>query len=201
MNPMTLHTAEEFAELELDDRRWELVRGVLQVRDANVKEHGYIAAEMAYRIRSYLDTNPIGVVLIEVFYTTKRAPDTVRVPDVSFVTLEHFYQMPQRQPADTTHDLAVEVLSPSNRPKEITQKVGEYLEKGTRLVWIIDPKTRTVAVFAPDALPHRLGVGEFLDGGEVLPGFRLAVEKIFDIPDPLKPPGNRHPELTGLDRV
>lgn len=182
MDAMTLYTAEEFAEMSLDDRRWELVRGVLQVRDANVSAHGYITAEMAYRIRLFLDTHPIGVVIVEVFYTTERDPDTVRVPDVSFVTHEHFRQMPAWKPGDIMHDLAIEVLSPSNRPKEITQKVAEYLAKGTRLAWIIDPKTRSVAVFAPDALPYRLGPGEFLDGGDVLPGFRLAVDQIFDIP-------------------
>ena len=199
MNHMTLYTAEEFAEMDLDDdRRYELVRGVLQMRDSPLRKHGYIATEIAYRIRSYLEIHPIGAVLAQVWYTTERTPDTVRLPDVSFVTTEHFHQMPEFKPGDVAPDLAIEVLSPSNRPKEVTQKVAEYLMKGAGLVWIIDPKTRSVAVFAPDALPYRLGAGEFLDGDELLPGFRIEVGTIFA---GLEAPGNRYPDLTGLDRV
>lgn len=164
------------------DGRYELVRGVPQVRDSAARGHGYIAMEMGYKIRHYLDTHPIGAVMVDVFYITERDPDTVRAPDVSFVTYEHFNQMPAWKPGDTPHDLAIEVLSPRNRPKEIAQKVAEYLARGTRLVWIVDPTTETVAVYAPDALPYRLGVGEVLDGADVLPGFRIPVKQIFDIP-------------------
>ncbi|HTD62770.1 MAG TPA: Uma2 family endonuclease [Gemmatimonadaceae bacterium] len=85
-------------------------------------------------------------------------------------------------------DLAVEVLSPSNRAGEMATKIAEYFAKGTRLVWLADPKKRTVAVYAPDALPYILGNGEFLDGGDVLPGFRVAVNRLFGWP-PSEAPG------------
>lgn len=184
MSLMTLYTAEEFAEMDLDnDRLWELVRGrVQQVRFGTGTKHSVSAMEIAYAIRHYLETHPIGTVMPMRLYTTERDPDTVRIPDVSFVTRARFDKMPEWKIPDMVPDLAIEVVSPSNTAKEVAQKVAEYLARGARLVWIADPKTRTVAVHAPNAVPYRLGAGEFLDGGDVLPGFRVEVGKIFRWP-------------------
>jgi Uma2 family endonuclease len=176
---MRLYTAEEFAEMDPENKLHELVRGVLQVRDSPTKAHGYTAAQVGYAIQRYLETHPIGRVFVEVDYATERGPDTVRRPDVSFVTHERDKQMPAWTPADAAPDLAVEVMSPSNRPKEIAQKIAEYFAKDSRLVWIADPNTWTVAVYAPEARPYVARSGEFLDGGDVLPGFRVEVKKLF----------------------
>jgi len=179
MSDMRLYTAEEFAEMNPENKLYELVRGVLQVRDSPTKAHGYTAFKVGYAIGQYLETHPIGHVFVETDYTTQRDPDTVRRPDVSFVTHERDEQMPAWKFADAAPDLAVEVLSPSNRPNEIAQKIAEYFSKGSRLVWIADPKTWTVAVYAPEARPYVARSGEFLDGGDVLPGFRVEVKKLF----------------------
>jgi Uma2 family endonuclease len=182
MRLMTLYTAEEFCEMDWEDKRGELVRGVLQVREAPTRPHAHTAMEIGYAIRKYLETHPIGLVFQETGYTTERRPDTVRIPDVSFVTHRRLEEMPVWKPADAAPDLAVEVLSPSNRPKEVAQKITEYLAKGSRLVWVADPKTRTVAVYAPDARPYVVRSGEFLDGHDLLPGFRAEVKKLFGYP-------------------
>jgi Uma2 family endonuclease len=76
-------------------------------------------------------------------------------------------------------DLAVEVLSPSDRMADALAKIAMYLDAGVRLVWLVDPASQTVTIFRPDAIPARLGAGEILDGGNVLPGFTVPVTEIF----------------------
>jgi Uma2 family endonuclease len=103
---------------------------------------------------------------------------TVRSPDAACVRLERlaaeaegFVPIPP--------DLAVEVLSPSDRMAEALSKVTMYLQAGVHLVWLVDPDSRTVTVFPPDVAPHTLREGDTLDGGEVLPGFSVTVAEIF----------------------
>jgi len=176
-----MYTAEEYAELE-DDRRTELVRGVVQVLGPVVPAAGSAAAEIAYAIGNYLETHPIGVALARVGYVTERNPDTVRGPNASFLTYERAKNVKGDEFVQVAPDLAIEVLSPSNTEQEIAKKVAEYFAMGTRLVWIPNPMKRTVTVLAPDSLPHVLAGDEFLDGGDVLPGFRVEVKKLFRWP-------------------
>ena len=76
-------------------------------------------------------------------------------------------------------DLAVEVLSPSDRMADALAKIAMYLDAGVRLVWLVDPASQTVSIFRPDAIPTKLAADEILDGGEVLPDFAVAVVEIF----------------------
>ena len=181
MTEIRLYTAAEYGELDLDDGKTELVRGVIvyEVRDQPRRPHAYTAGQIGHAIQEYLDAHPIGELLPEMDYQTERGPDTVRRPDVSFLTHARAKAVGDREIPYLAPDLAVEVLSPSNRAGEMATKIAEYFAKGTRLIWLADPKKRTVAVYAPDALPYILGNGEFLDGADVLPGFRVAVNRLF----------------------
>ena len=77
-------------------------------------------------------------------------------------------------------DLAVEVLSDSNTKAEIARKRREYFVAGTRLAWIVDPRTRTVEVYtSPDAPDATLDQEQMLNGGTVLPGFSLSLAELF----------------------
>lgn len=176
-----LYTAVEYGELNLDDAKTELVRGVIvfEVRDQPRPAHCYTAGQIGHAVQQYLDTHPIGLLLPELDCQTERGPDTVRRPDVSFISHARARSLRDWEIPDLTPDLAVEVLSPSNSAREMATKMAEYFANGTRLVWLADPKKRTVAVHAPEALPYIVGSGEFLDGGEVLPGFRVAVNRLF----------------------
>jgi Uma2 family endonuclease len=109
----------------------------------------------------------------------------VRLPDVAFVSTARLPKT--REPIPTlSPDLAVEVLSESNTPDEIAQKLQEYFESGTRLTWIIDPPTRTVAVYHGPGEPTRvLDVNAQLDGEQVVPGFTLPVADLFRNVPPL----------------
>ena len=110
--------------------------------------------------------------------------DLVRIPDVSFVSWDRVpgRKFPDEPVPPLVPDLAVEVISPSNTPKEMNEKLHEYFEKGVRLVWFVRPKSRVVDVYtAPDRFT-RLTASMQLDGGDVLPGFSVQVGKLFQKP-------------------
>jgi Uma2 family endonuclease len=81
---------------------------------------------------------------------------------------------------DGAPDLAVEVLSPTDRARQVLDKVGEYLEAGVRLVWVIDPERRSAVVYRSLAEVRKLGADEFLEGEDVVPGFRCRLADLFD---------------------
>lgn len=105
----------------------------------------------------------------------------VRVPDVAFISYDRLpgRKVPKAPIPDLVPDLAVEILSRSNTAAEIRRKLGEYFAAGVRLVWIVDPKKKTVRVHTPANPSVLLGEGETLDGGDVLPGFQLPLVRIF----------------------
>ncbi len=106
----------------------------------------------------------------------------VRIPDVSFFCWDKLpgRVLPSKPIPDLFPDLAVEVLSESNTPEEMERKLREYFLAGVRLVWMIDPRERTAEVYtAPDAPAFRLDESGVLDGGNVLPGFRLPLAELF----------------------
>lgn len=174
-------TAEDLYDLPLEDVRAELIRGDLVCEPPAGFEHGVGAAEIGYHLRRYVEEHPIGVVCgAETGFVLFRSPDTVRGPDAAFVTRERT----ERQAApekffEGAPDLAVEVVSPGDSEREVGEKVRDYLAAGTRLVWVIRPRRRTLTVHRPGGEPRVLGPGERLDGGDLLPGFSLAVERLF----------------------
>ena len=152
-----LMTAEELLHRNIPDKRTELVRGRLIVREP-AGAGDLLAAETGF--------------------TLFRNPDTVRAPDIGFVRRD-------RIPADTrgfpemAPDLAVEVLSPDDRPGETFAKVADWLEAGVSLVWVIDPERRVGRVYRQDGTESLLNEGDELVGEDVLPGFRCPLSSIL----------------------
>lgn len=110
--------------------------------------------------------------------------NTVRKPDVSFVTFEKLPAVagfPEGYPA-IAPDLAVEVLSPNDLAYEVEAKINDYLQAGVRLIWIINPAGRSVQVYRRDASSDRLVDSEELNGEDVLPGFACHISRLFEIP-------------------
>jgi Uma2 family endonuclease len=104
----------------------------------------------------------------------------VRVPDVAFVRAERILPLEDR--AGFTRfapDIAVEVLSPNDRLGEVDAKVRMYLDAGVRHSWVVDPRMRSVAVYALGRPVVHLGENDDLDGGDVLPEFRVPVRELF----------------------
>ena len=173
-------TEKDVLRIEAEESRlFELVDGVL-VEKAMSSRESLLAAHVIFEIKLHLKSEDLGVVLGADGMLRLR-PRLVRIPDVSFISWD---QMPSGEfPTDPIAslypDLAVEVLSDSNTPREIARKLEEYFEAGCRLAWIIDPETRTADVYtSPDHCTH-LRATQSLDGGEVLPGFKLALKELF----------------------
>ena len=174
-------TAEQLFELPDDGCRSELVQGEIVRMTPTGGEHGIVAMRIGVAISEYVEAHHLGVCFAaETGFILQRDPDTVRAPDVAFVAASHvpdtgiptFYW-------PSAPDLAVEVLSPWDRPAEVRRKVDEYFAAGTRLVWIVDPATRTVHVYRS---PHDVRVlrgDDELSGDDVLPGFRCVVKRLF----------------------
>ena len=126
----------------------------------------------------------MGRVVCETGFVLARDPDTVRGPDVAFVSQERLTGLedpggfPEGAP-----DLAIEIRSPHDRPGELRAKVADYLAAGSRQVWVVDTERRVVTVYPSLLAPHTLEEGDELDGGDVLPGFRILVKELFDAPD------------------
>ena len=108
-------------------------------------------------------------------------PDTVRAPDFAFVSTARLpggHVPPGYFPG--APELAVEVLSPSESPQEVKQKLRAYFAAGCRLVWIVDPLAQTIRVYAAPSRSRTLTIDDELAGGDVLPGFRCPVREIFE---------------------
>lgn len=176
MGQFVYMTSEELARHPIADKRTELVRGRLVVRDAARWSHGTIAARILIEIGIYLKAHPIGTVCAaETGFTLARRPDTVRAPDAAFIRAG-------REPTEDVvgfdeiaPDLVVEVLSAGDRAGMVRTKVQHWLQAGTLLVWLIDPRKRSAHVFRADGTDTPLTAADFLDGEQVLPGFLTSV--------------------------
>ena len=169
-NPAQLVTAEELFNYP-DAKRYELVRGVPRVSEPPGGVHGRLAVKLGGRLDEHVTRLGLGTVLVETGYVLERAPDTVRGPDVSFVSSTRL--RPDRLPEQFipgAPDLAVEILSPGDRWSETEEKVADYLAGGARLVWLVDPRERRVMVRYADRPPRVLTDRDTLDGEDVVPG-------------------------------
>jgi Uma2 family endonuclease len=106
----------------------------------------------------------------------------VRIPDVCFISWDRLPggELPDEAIAGVIPNLAVEVLSKSNTPKEMERKLREYFKAGVQLVWLVDPKTQTARVYSSPTKVRRISKDQALDGGEVLPGFVLPLKELFN---------------------
>lgn len=133
-----------------------------------------MAAGIASYLRQFVRSRNLGIVL-GADGTLKILPRQVRIPDVCFIRWERFPggQLPQVQIPAVAPDLAVEVLSPGNTEGEMQRKLRDYFAAGVRLVWTIDPATRTAWTYTSPEQGITYSETDRLSGGEVLPGFEL----------------------------
>jgi Uma2 family endonuclease len=161
-----------------DGRKYELVDGRIRVSPAGGR-HGLVCISLGSKLHAWVESHRLGYVFDS--STGFRLPGgNVRVPDVSFVARGRFPQ--ERVPegfGDLAPDLAVEVLSPEDRAREILDKVGEYLQGGVRLVWVIDPRQGSAAVYRSLTDVTALGRTDVLDGQDVLPGFACRLGEVL----------------------
>jgi Uma2 family endonuclease len=161
-----------------DGNKYELVDGEIRVSPGGAR-HGRIEMKLGSRIETFVTANRLG----HVFGSSVgfRLPGgNVRSPDLSFVSAGRFpaEQVPDAF-ADLAPDLAVEVVSPGDRARYVLEKVGEYLDAGVRLVWVIDPKKGKAIVYRSLSDARELGRQDALDGEDVLPGFSVTLVEIL----------------------
>jgi Uma2 family endonuclease len=162
-----------------EKRLVELVDGVLVEKPMGYYE-SLLAALLIHFLDTYLDQHDLGIVLGE-SGMLRLAPGLVRAPDVSFIAWERFpnRELPAERVPNLAPDLAVEVLSEGNTEAEMERKLREYFDAGVRLVWYLDPETRTARAFTSPTDVRVLAESDTLDGGAVLPGFRLSIRDWF----------------------
>jgi Uma2 family endonuclease len=179
VSDVPLVTADELLEMSFPDKVVELVRGHLVVREPPSTRHGRVLANMAYFLGVFVRAHDLGVVIGGAGFKIEQNPDTVRAPDVGFIARERAAEVPARNYAAFAPTLLAEIVSPNDRPGEVLAKAGDWLKAGARLVWVIDPQHDAAQVFRPDGTVTLLGVDQFLDGEDVLPGFQVALSEIL----------------------
>jgi Uma2 family endonuclease len=163
-----------------DDGIYELVDGEIRRMSLAGGTHGKTSMALVVRLGSHVEQQRLGHVFGP--DTGHRLPSgNVRCPDVSFVRAGRFPD--EVVPTDWVNlppDLAVEVVSPNDRLRWILDKVGEYLEAGVRLVWVIDPQKRRATAYRSLLEVRELGSEDHLDGEDVVPGFRCRLGELFE---------------------
>ena len=174
-------TADELLAMPDDGYRYELVKGELIRMAPTGHKHGIVTMDLGGPLHQHVRENNLGAVYgAETGFVITQNPDTVRAPDVAFVRRERIERAGNvksywiGQP-----DLAVEVVSPGDTFAEVEEKVAEWLEAGTGAVWVVSPKLRTVTVYRSLTDIITLTERDTLDGGNVVPGFRLPISQIF----------------------
>jgi Uma2 family endonuclease len=160
--------------------RCELVRGELIMMSPAGARHGAIIVRITAKLFAFVEQHRLGTVYsADTGFYIERDRDTVRSPDVAFVTAARAGDQPGKGFFPGPPDLAVEVLSPTDRPGEVADKVQNWLETGCRHVWVVDPDAKTVTDHQSSALPQVVGIDGQLDGGDLLPGFTLKVAEVL----------------------
>ena len=176
--PRRVATEQDLLAMPKDGQKYELVDGKIRVSPAGDR-HSAVAAHVVALLFAFVRKPRLG----HVFGADAgfRLPSkNVRSPDASFVAAGRFPNdtVPDDF-GDLAPDLAVEVLSPRDRPRHVLDKVGEYLEAGVRLIWVIDPRKARAVVYRSLSDVRERAADEVLDGEDVLPGFRCALRDIL----------------------
>ncbi len=177
----TLFTAEELIHLPKGKCRYELVKGELFEMPPAGGRHGSVAMRIGILLGAHVMANQMGEVFAaETGYILRRNPDTVRAPDASFIAKDRL--PPGELPPgyfDIMPNLAVEVLSPNDRPSEVQDKVDDWLRAEVGLVWVINPATRSAMVYRSAGHGQEVTEEDSLDGAGVIPGFTCQIRELF----------------------
>jgi Uma2 family endonuclease len=178
MKPRGRATVEDLLKMPEDGQKYELVDGEIVVSPTGLI-HSEVAAKIIHMIATFLDDHPIGKVFtpdVGIWL----ANGNLRSPDVTFVRNE---RLPQGKTPDTfgecVPDLTVEVLSPGDKPKRVGEKIGEFLENGVPIVWLVDPARKTVTEFRSLSESKLFSGDDTIHAEPVLPGFSCKISRFF----------------------
>ena len=176
-----LLTADDLLRLSSQGVRGELIRGVLSETMPAGQEHGEIVMRLGAKLLNHIQARRLGRLMgSDSGVWLERGPDTVREPDIAFITAEKS-PLDERVTGYTevAPDLVVEIASPGDSRRAINDKALMWLSFGTRLVWVVHPDTRTVDVHRANHPVVTLSGAQALDGLDILPGFTYPLHNIF----------------------
>lgn len=181
-----LITAEEFGQMSqpLTGERLELVNGQVITMSPTGGVHGNLAGILSSQLRPFANMHRLGKVLVETGYHLASRPDTVRAPDVSFISSQRLPkgELPEGFISGAP-DLAIEIVSPGDLDWEVQDKVQEYLAHGAQRVWVVRPRASSVTVHHPDGSARTLRGEAALSSDDAsfsVAGFRLALHDLFE---------------------
>ena len=178
MATKTLLTIEQFDELPVKEGiLYELNEGGLVTMTEPMPRHNWVRDNIAAALRDFTHPRHLGRVFLETGY--QLTPETVRIPDVSFVPADRMREIDLDKRIQGAPALAIEVISPTDLAQELTQKVKQYLAAGVEVVWVFYPKTREVQVFRADGGSFVRHEPETLEDADLLPGFSLDLKVVF----------------------
>jgi Uma2 family endonuclease len=162
-------------------KRYELVAGELREMSPSGWRHGNVVSNLHARLVAYVSGHGLGMMFgAETGFRLAADPDTVRAPDIAFIAKRN---IPSKLPAEGywpgAPDLAIEVLSPSDRTGEVDEKITAWLKAGSAAVWVVDPKLETATVYLPQSKAQIYTADDRLLGEPVVPGFSCAVKELF----------------------
>ena len=174
-------TAEELLLMPDDGYRHELIRGELKQRPLAGSYHGRLTSNVLILLWSYVRDIGLGHTYVAAGYLISSDPDTVRAPDVAFISRERLEEIGETDGYwPGAPDLVVEVISPNDRYTEVEEKVAEWLEAGARMVIVVNPRRRSVRVHRSLSDVIDLTEGDVIDGANVVPGWTLPISEIFE---------------------
>lgn len=174
-------TADELLRMPADGYRYELIEGELHQMAPPGFQHGLIGNDLSWRPAQYVQANQLGVVLAaETGFLLDRNPDTVRAPDIAFVSKSQLdrHGLPEGYFPEAPA-LAVEVVSPGDTAEEVDSKVRAWLAAGSQQAWVVYPGGRSVTVYRSLDDIRVLTEKDELIGDTVVPGFKCAVSDLF----------------------
>lgn len=173
-------TADDLSAMPDDGHRYELVQGVLRMMSPAGGRHGRIALKLARRLGDFVERHDLGTMFAaETGFLLQRDPDTVRAPDVAFVSRARLGQLadyPGYLPL--VPELVAEVLSPGDRPSDVAEKTANWLAAGVTIVLIVDPAAKAICDHRPEH-EVRIYTEGLLDLAAALPGYQLDVTELF----------------------
>jgi Uma2 family endonuclease len=175
-----LFTLDDLADMPRDGKRREIRQGLLVEMNPPKPRHQVLKRRLANQIAAFVSDQDLGFAELELGFVLARDPDEIVFPDVAFIDKSRAQALNLDEYIPGPPDLAVEIISPTDRQGDIEDKVALYLQYGTRLIWLLFPKGRYVTVIRADRTRSIVTVEGVLDGEGMLPGFALPLHTVFD---------------------
>ncbi len=185
MSTATLERPTAVAAIDIvgDDELYEVIDGIRVRTPAMGVFAVWIASDLFFHLSYFARTQGLGRAIAEALFHLPAPIHRDRRPDVAFVSFERWAKNRPIPPTDNAWDvvpnLAVEVVSPSDKADDLEEKIAEYFQAGVQLVWIVYPTHKKIHVYSSPTQISILSKGDTLDGGTVVPGFRLALAELF----------------------